>query len=83
MRWLVCTAFWMGLISALASAEVIRHTTPAGHVFHYVQMPRAHRTAIVVDWASTWVHSAEHPTTAHIGALLMTLSGPGGKLMTS
>jgi predicted Zn-dependent peptidase len=71
---------WIGLVPALCSAEVIRHTTPAGHVFHYVQMPEADRTAIVVDWKSGWAHGAEHPTTAHMGAILMTISGAGGTL---
>ena len=77
---LACIAVWIGLVPALGSAEVIRHTTPGGHVFHYVQMPEADRTAIVVDWKSTWAHGAEHPTTAHMGAILMTISGTGGPL---
>ena len=71
---------WIGLVPALGSAEVIRHTTPAGRVFHYVEMPVADRTAIVVDWKSAWAHGAEHPTTAHIGAILMAIGGAGGKL---
>ena len=69
---LACIAVWIGLVPGLGSAEVIRHTTPAGHVFHYVQMPEADRTAIVVDWKSAWAHGAEHSTTAHMGAILMT-----------
>ena len=79
LRFLVCLGFWVGLVPVLGSAEVIRHTTPAGRVFYYVQMPEADRTAIIVDWTSAWGHSAEHPTTAHMGAILMTL-GTGGKL---
>jgi hypothetical protein len=77
---LASIAVWIGLVPALGSAEVIRHRTPRGHVFHYVHMPEADRTAIVVDWKSAWVHGAEHPTTAHIGAILMTISGSGGPL---
>ena len=79
-RLLVCIAVWIGLVPALTSAEVIRHTTPAGHVFHYVQMPEADRTAIVVNWESAWAHGAEHPTAAHIGAMLMTSGGADGDL---
>jgi predicted Zn-dependent peptidase len=54
---------------------VSQHTTPAGHVFHYVQIPEADRTAIVINWESTWAISAAHPAAAHIGAILMTTGG--------
>jgi predicted Zn-dependent peptidase len=76
----MCIAVLIGLVPALGSAEAIRNTTPAGRVFHYVQMPEADRTAIVIDWKSTWAHGAEHPTTARMGAILMTIGGPSGTL---
>jgi predicted Zn-dependent peptidase len=43
-------------------------------------MPEADRTAIVVDWESEWAQGAEHPSAAHIGAMLMTSGGAGGDL---
>ena len=82
VRVLVSIAVWIGLAPAPSSAEVMQHTTPAGHLFHYVQMPEADRTAIVIDWESAWVHRAEHPTAAHIGAMLMASGGTGGDLET-
>ena len=75
VRLVVCIAVWIGLVPALGSAEVIRHTTPTGRVFYYVQMPEADRTAIVVDWKSAWAYGAEHPTAARMGAALMTIGG--------
>ena len=54
---------------------MLRRTTPTGQVFYYVQMPEADHTAMVVDWTSPWANSAEHPTAALMGAILMTVSG--------
>ena len=79
-RRLVCIAALTGLFPALAVGEVIRHTTPDGHAFHYMEMPDADRTAIAIDWESAWVHGARHPTAAHIGAMLMTSGGSGADL---
>jgi zinc protease len=80
VRLLICIAVWIWLLPGVGLAEATRLTTPAGRVFHYVQMPEADRTAIVIDWKSTWAHDAEHPTTARMGAILMTIGGAGGKL---
>ena len=75
VRLVVCIALWLGLVPALGSAEAIRHTTPTGRVFYYVQMLEADRTAIVVDWKSALAYGAEHPTAARMGAALMTIGG--------
>ena len=80
VRFLVCMAFWIGLVPVPGSAEVIRHTTPGGRIFYHVHMPEADRTALVIDWNSSWAHGAEHATAARMGAILMMIGEGGGKL---
>jgi len=60
-----------------AAAEVSRHRTEAGHVFHYMTVEKGKEVAIVVSWPSDWIEGDGALATPYVGATLMMNSGAG------
>ncbi len=76
---LAAVPFLASAPAAGAAPEVGKHTTPAGHVFWYVPLEEAKRTAVSVTWTAGLPRGPDtHEATARLGISLMLSGGAGG-----